>query len=115
MRIATLVVTLFLMLAVGLQSCTLYGLSAIAGQQETGGGAAVGLLIAFLYLLGAAFVMGLPLISIICFTVAGLLGLAVGATTKFSDMTIWGIVSFVLALMSFLGRRELRRRQRAAH
>jgi uncharacterized membrane protein YjfL (UPF0719 family) len=51
-------------------------------------------------------------VSFLTFLASALLGLAVGATTTFTDLTIWGIVSLVLAVLSFLGMRE-KRRQRA--
>ena len=68
------------------------------------------MLVAFIFAIGAAFVLKFPLVSLIVFALGGLLGIAVGATTSYSDMTIWGVVSFSLAVLSFFGRRELRRR-----
>lgn len=110
MRIATLILALVLMAIVGMQSCAVYGLSSIAGQQKTSEGGALGLVVAFLYLVGAAFALPLPIVSVIAFALAGLFGIAAGATTPFSDMSIWGVVSFALAALSFLGHRERRRR-----
>lgn len=110
MRVATLILSLGLMLVVGLQSCTVYiGGSALENPASAEGGA-LGVLIAILFLLGAAFVMVYPLVSLFCFVVAGLTGLAGGSSTSFSDLTIWGIVALILATLSFLGVREKRKR-----
>jgi len=74
-------------------------------------GGAVGLFIALLFLVGGAFAIGFPLVSLISFVAAGLLGLLAGATTPFEDLTFWGIVAFVLALLSFFSIREKRRKR----
>ena len=70
----------------------------------------MGILMALLLLLGGAFAVGYPLVSLIAFVVAGLFGLAPGATTEFGDLTIWAIASFFLALLSYFGIGEKRRR-----
>jgi hypothetical protein len=66
---------------------------------------------ALLFLVGAAFAMGFPLVSLVAFVLAGLVGLGGGATSSFTDLTIWGWVSLVLAVLSFFGWREKRRRR----
>jgi hypothetical protein len=50
----------------------------------------------------------------VLFAVAGLLGLGIGATSSFSDLTIWGGLSLVPAGMSWFGSRELRRKRAPA-
>jgi hypothetical protein len=45
---------------------------------------------ALLFLVGAAFAMGFPLVSLVAFVLAGLVGLGGGATSSFTDLTIWG-------------------------
>lgn len=69
------------------------------------------MLIAFLFVLGAAFAIGLPRLSMVLFATAAVLGFVIGGTTAYSDGTVWGVVSAVLAVMSYLGARELRRRK----
>lgn len=101
------------MLIVGFQSCAVYGLSSLANRQDTVGAGAVGIVVAFLFLVGGAFVMALPIVSTIIFVLAALSAFLAGTTSGFSDMTIWGFVSLALAAMSFLGWRELRRRRLA--
>ncbi len=71
----------------------------------------MGVLVALLFLVGGAFAIPFPIVSLISFLVAGLLGLAAGATTPFTDLTIWGIIALILAVMSFFGVREKTRRR----
>jgi len=106
MRIATMIITFFLLIPLTVQSCAIAGLSSVVGQQEMAGGGAVGILVGFLWIIGAAFVLGKPTIALFSYALAAFCALAVGATTKFSDMTIWGIVSLVFVLFCLFGRRE---------
>jgi len=110
-RIATTILSLVLMVVVGAQSCAVYVGGSAMGQQGTAEGGALGLLVALLFLVGGAFAMALPLVAFLAFLVAGLFGLAAGATTSFTDLTIWGVVALVLAVLSLLGIREKRRRR----
>lgn len=109
MRIAVMIISLVLMLVIGLQSCTSAVGSGVSQTQVDkdafGQGAAVGVVVTLLYLLGGALVMGLPRISVGLFGLAGLLGLGGGSTTKYHDLTVWGWIAFALAVMSFLGWR----------
>jgi hypothetical protein len=112
LRIATMILGLILMVIVGLQSCAVSFGGAIAQQQKAEEGGAIGIFIALLFLVGSAFALAFPLVSLVAFLLGGLFGLAAGATTPFEDLTIWGIVSLVLAILSFFGWRE-KRKQRA--
>ena len=107
-----MILGLILMVLVGAQSCAVSLGGELANDQGSAEGGAVGILMAFLFLLGGAFVLGVPIVALVSFLLAGLLGVAAGSTTPFSDLTLWGIVSLVLALLSFFGVRE-KRRQRA--
>ena len=107
-----MILALILMVVVGAQSCIVYVGGSAMGEQGTAEGGAVGILMALLFLVGGAFAMPFPLVSLLAFLASGLLGLAIGATTPFTDLTYWGIVSLVLAVLSFFGVRE-KRRQRA--
>lgn len=114
MRIAAMIIALGLMLVVGLQSCAVFvGGSAIEDQATSDGGA-LGIFVALLFLIGAAFVLAFPLASFIAFTLAGIVGLGGGASTEFTDLTIWGIVSFVLAVLSLLAIREKRKKSQSS-
>jgi membrane protein implicated in regulation of membrane protease activity len=50
-------------------------------------------------------------VSVPAFFFAGIIGLAGGASTSFSDLTIWGGVSLILAVLSYFGWREKRERR----
>lgn len=114
MRLAVLIITLCLTGIVGLQSCTIMAGGSLLKDQTTTNGGASGLLVAFLFVLGAAFVMGLPRLSAGLFAVAGLMGLAGGSTSNFPDLKIWGGLSLILAVLSWFGSRELRRKKAVA-
>jgi hypothetical protein len=112
MRIATMILSLILMLVVGAQSCAVsIGDAALDTKASTQGGP-IGLVMAFLFLIGGAFALAFPLVSLIAFVLSGLLGLAAGSTTSFGDLTIWGVLSLILAVLSFFGWREKRKRRR---
>lgn len=108
MRIAVLIIALFLTLIVGLQSCAITAGGGMTRNTELYGAGAGGILLALLFMLGAAFVMAMPRVSMWLFGAATLIGLGVGLSTTFKDLTIWGIVALALAVMSFFGHRELR-------
>jgi hypothetical protein len=66
-----------------------------------------------LFLLGGAFALGVPLLSAVIFGLAAVIAIAGGSTTTFADLTVWGVVAGVLAVMSFfgwLGKRKGERR-----
>ena len=113
MRIAVTIIALLLMFGVGLQSCAV-SLGGAMGQDEgMEQGGAVGLLVAFLFMVGGAFALPFPIVSCVAFLLAAFLGVAAGATTSFTDMTVWGFVAFVLAVLSFFGVWEkIRRKER---
>lgn len=104
-----MIMALVLMLIVGAQSCAVTFGGALGNDQATMDEGFLGLLVAFLFLVGAAFALGLPSVSLVVFILAGLLGLLAGTTTEFTDLTIWAVVSFILAVFSLLGIREKRR------
>ena len=112
MRIAAMILALVLMLIVGAQSCAVTLGGALGEDQATMDGGFLGLLIAFLFLIGGAFALGVPIVSLVVFVLAGLLGFLAGATTEFTDLAIWAVMSFILAVLSFFGIREKRRRAR---
>ena len=70
------------------------------------------MVMAFLFLVGGAFALAFPFVSVLTFFFAGVFGLAGGASTSFGDLTIWGVVSLVLAVFSYFGWREKRKRRR---
>jgi hypothetical protein len=97
------------MAIVGLQSCAVYLGGAAFEQQGAEQGEATGLVVALFLLLGAAFALTFPLVSVVAFLLAGIFG--IGAGGPFKDLVIWGYVSLALAVLSFFGWREKRKRR----
>lgn len=106
MRTAVLIIVLCVTMIVLLQSCMVSIGGSLGDNRDLAGGGAVGVLIAFMFVLGAAFVLNLPKVSGVIFTLAGLLGLLVGFQSEFSDMKVWGGLAIVLAVMAFVGSRK---------
>lgn len=105
-RLATLIISLVLMVGLFVQSLLASAGGALIedkGVEESG---AVGILVALGFLLGAAFVMALPRVSVAVFALSGVI--AFMGSGSFPDLVIWGVVSLVLALMSWFGYREKR-------
>jgi hypothetical protein len=111
-RIATMILSLILMLLLGAQSCAASLGGAALKREGIEQGGAVGVLMTLLFLVGGAFALAFPLVSMLAFFFAGVFGLAGGASTPFTDLTVWGVVSLVLAVFSYLGWREKRKRRR---
>src|SRR5690349_7275028 len=109
MRLAVLIITLCLTAILSLQSCAVSVGDNLLQQR---GGGSVGILMALLFVIGAALVMGLPSVSIAVFAIAGLFGISTGSTTSYTGLTIWGGVALVLAVMSYFGSRELSEKRR---
>lgn len=110
MRIAVLIISLCLVMIIGVQSCAVGVGAELMADEDTAAGGAAGIMVAFLFVLGAAFALGKPTVSAIMFGIAAVTGFSVGASTEFTDMSIWGGVALVLGIMSLLGRRELRKK-----
>ena len=111
MRIATLIIGLFLTVGLFIQSLTVSALSDAANTKDDGADGALGVGISVIWLVAIALVIPWPLVSVVLFSLGGVLGLAGGSSTEFSDLTIWGVVSFILALFAFLGWRGKKKQQ----
>jgi len=107
-----MIISLLLTVIVLGQSCALNFGGTVGKNEAIQQGGAVGILVALLFLIGAAFALGIPMVSVVAFVLAGLLTFAAGATTAFTDLTIWGFVALILAVMSFFGYLG-KRRERA--
>lgn len=106
MRVATTIISLFLMMAVGLQSCAVTFGGTLTSDESLSGGGAIGMFVSFLFLLGGAFAISFPIVSLSAFVFSAVLALAVGVGSDFSDMAVWAFVALILATMSFFGIRE---------
>lgn len=109
MRIAVLIIGIALSVVMAVQTFLVYVLGNVGNDEDATGGGAVGLLVAFLMFVAAAFAMGLPLVSVILFLIGGLLALLIAASSDFPDLAYWGVTSLILAVMAFIGWRGKRR------
>jgi hypothetical protein len=109
LRLATTIISLILMVGVGFQSCAVTVGAALGEDEQLAGGAATGVFVAFLFLIGGAFAIGYPMVSLVTFVLAGVFALIAGIITEFKDLAFWGGVAFVLAVLSFFGWREKRK------
>lgn len=113
MRVTVLILGLLLGLVMFLQTMLVYGLSNAVDDTNSASAGAVGVLMALMWLVACAFVMPLPMVSVVVFAIAGLFGFA--ASGEFPDLGIWGGISLVLAVLSFFGwrgkRKDTRERQ----
>lgn len=83
-----MILGLMLMVVVRFQSCADSFGVALGDSNGMEEGGAVGILVALLFLVGAAFALAFPLVSLASFTLADILGLAGGSTTPFKDLTM---------------------------
>ena len=106
MKIAVGIIGMFLGLLVLLQSCTVAAGSGLLQDKATSGAGAIGMLVGVLFFIAGAFSFGLPLVAAIMFAVAGLFAFLAATQGTFGDITIWGVVALVLALMAFFAWRS---------
>jgi hypothetical protein len=115
MRIAVLTLSLAAFFTLGFEWLAV-GIDGLGASISTGdgfqSGASAGAAIALLYLIGAAFAMRRPLMSIAVFTLGALIGIAAGKWTTYSDLQVWGWLAAGLAVLSLLGHLEWKAKQR---
>lgn len=110
MRVAVLLISILLMFVVGFQSCFVSCHATSSGDEQLSSGSSMGMMVALLYLMGSIFIINSPRVSLAVYALAALLGLVAGATTDYSDMWVWGGLSLMLAGMSHLGEKELKKK-----
>lgn len=110
MRIAVAVIGALLGLGVGVQSCVVGVGGAAFEQQSSADAGTAGVFVAFLMLVAAGLVYGLPRIAAGILAFGGLIGLIAGIGSDFTDLGIWGGVSLVLAAGAVAGHFEKRRK-----
>lgn len=106
MKIASGILSLIFGLLIFLQSCVVGVGGSIFGEESAAQGGSVGFFVAILFIIGGSFSFALPKVSMVIMTLAGILGIAVGATTAYGDMTVWGVIALVLAALNFFGSRK---------
>ena len=111
MRIAVTILSLGLMLMIGFQSCAASVGGSLGKDESTSAAGAMGFLVVFLFLIAGAFAMSFPIVSVVAFVLAATVALAAGLSSDFADLTIWGFVALILAVMSYFGHREKQRRK----
>ena len=80
-------------------------------DQSTSNAGAMGFFVVLLFLIAGAFAISFPIVSVVCFLLAGTVALAAGFSSDFADLAIWGFVALGLAVMSYFGHREKQRRR----
>lgn len=113
MRIAVMVISLGLMLIIGVQSCAASFGGSMGHDQSMTNAAGMGFFVVFLFLIAAAFAISFPIVSLVTFLLAATVALAAGFSSNFADLAIWGFVALILAVMSYFGHREKKRRRAA--
>lgn len=114
MRISVLILGLLLGLLMFFQTVLVYAGGSLSDDETLAGSAAIGVLMALMWLVACALVLPFPLASTVFFALAGFFGLIAAATSDFADLYIWAAASAVLALMSFSGWRGKVRDRREA-
>lgn len=125
LRIATLIISLVLMLVLAVQSLAVAAGGSLSSSLSTtqadqkaaddlAAGGAVGLLAALLWLIAAALVLSKPKASIWLFGAAAVMCL-LGASSGFSDLYIWAGISAALAALSWRGLLEKRKTDAREH
>lgn len=102
MRIATLIVGLLVGVMLIFQTMVAGAFS--AEGSDTSAAAGAGLIMALLWLLGSALVIGFPKVSTALYGISALIGLFT-PTGAFEDLRFHGVVAVVLTVMAYLGWR----------
>jgi len=110
MQIATGIITIILGCIISIQSFILYMGSAVFNDKPTGQSSAMGLFVALLLFVSGAFAFKLPKVALFFATIAGLFGIMTGTTSEFKDMTVWGVIALIIALMNFFTARKTKTR-----
>ena len=109
MRVATMIIGMCLAIVLMAQSCMVFVGGELLTEESLSQGGAVGLFLGLLFLIGSAFALKIPKVSIVVFAIGAVLGFTAGATTEFADMTLWGVAAVILSILSFAGHRKLHR------
>ena len=106
MRIAVLILGLFLSTALFFQAFLGNVLGDAANNEALQQAGALGVLMAFLWLIAVALVIPFPRVSTGLFAFSILPGL--GGMSDYPDLQIWSVIAAVLAVMSYFGYRGKR-------
>jgi hypothetical protein len=112
MRIAVLIIGLMLTIGLFIQSLLIAALSDAANSEHDGADGGTGMVMALMWLVACGLVIPFPLVSVVLFAVAGLIGVVSAGPLDFPDLAVWGVVSFVLAVFSIFGWRGKIKKER---
>lgn len=112
MKIAIGIIGIMLGILVLLQSCTVGTASHLVGDAATGDAGSLGILAGLLLFVGGAFAFGLPIVSTVTFTLAGLIAFA--GSAEFPDLKVWGFIALAMAVMAFFTWRSTKKKKVAA-
>lgn len=114
MRIAVLVIGLVFAPLIAVPSCTISFTGEISGNEALSEVGAAGVGIGFLFVLGAAFVIGIPKASTAIFILATFTGFGLLNNAEAREFAwFWGFSSLALAIMSYFGIREKKKKPEA--
>ena len=106
MRIASGIISLIIGCIVFLQSCTVGIGGEILADEVSSQSGSVGMFVALLLFVSGAFAFALPKVAMIFSALAALFAFLNGATSDFSDMTVWGVIAIILTVMNFFAGRK---------
>ena len=106
MRIASGIISLIIGCIVFLQSCTVGIGGDILADEVSSQSGSVGMFVALLLFVSGAFAFALPKVAMIFSALAALFAFLNGATSDFSDMTVWGTIAIILTVINFFAGRK---------
>jgi len=106
MNVAAGIISLLLSIAILFQSCAVYELSSLAESQNNSEAGALGVFVAFLYMVGGAFSFKLPKVAASIMAVSGALAFLGAMGSDFSDLYIWGVLALGIAFMNYQSWRK---------
>lgn len=110
MRITVLILALVLMIPMAMQSLAAYSLARLTGDENLIAVCFLGLVVALLWVIGAAIVLPAPRASAVVFGLA--MAIAYLISGIYGDMLIWGTISLALMIMAYMGHRQKAREDR---
>jgi hypothetical protein len=110
LRVAILVIGALTGAVMLFQVFALVGLAAaFAPRSSLAGGAIV---VAVLWIVALAAVWGAPGLAALLFVVTAIGAFIIGAGSIFRDMTVWGSIAVILAILALVARWQVRRSRR---
>jgi hypothetical protein len=106
MKKAALILGIILMVIVFVQSMLVGFGGTVFSDVALARGAFFGRIVALLFGVGAAFVLGRPIISVVIFAAGSLLGIIGGLVTGYYDLILWGVLSLGLGVLSYFAMHE---------